>query len=102
MDIKKFIKKVLMENIDSTELEIIKMEFDSLNADGQWRWLIQNKDKIAQVSIDEDMAHALLKNDVYDWQKGESPKASLHFKSGGGHNAAIALLNVLGIGTVSI
>lgn len=33
---------------------MLKTEFDALTEKEQWKWLIENKDKVAQIDLDND------------------------------------------------
>jgi len=85
--------QTLLDTIDNPmDLNTMKTEFDALDANAQWDWILQNKLSIKKIGIDEDTAYALLNDDEHF-----NNKHILRFKSGGGYNPAIALLKSLGL-----
>lgn len=82
--------------LDSAEnpldLNTMKKQFDSLDENAQWQWIVENKSIIKEVRIDEDMAYAILNDDEHF-----NNKHMLKFKSGGGYNPALGLLKALGL-----
>lgn len=73
----------------------IKDKFDSLSEEDQWKWLLENRDKIKTINTDEDMTHGWLIGD-------DEFKYVLYFKTGQGWNSLVGLLNAMGINADTI